>query len=109
MVVIFILCTLPGSAFPKYAIFRYLPTDKLVHFFLHFVLTFFFLFAFYKSRPESFKRFFGIIFLISLLYGILIELLQATIYTYRSAEVADVAANILGSLTALYFCPSFLK
>jgi hypothetical protein len=79
-----------------------IPWDKLVHFGMFFVLSTVSLFDYYKlhnSNPPIFKWiFWG--FVIPVMYGGGIELLQKYVFTSRSAEWEDWVADILGSLVA---------
>ena len=75
-------------------------TDKLVHFVFHAVGAFLgSLWLCERSRQGlSRDRALWQILAFLLLYGIIIEVLQDRFTTWRSAEVADVAADLLGAL-----------
>jgi VanZ family protein len=66
--------------------------DKLQHCFAYLVLTFFWLFAFYKKERKH------LIIFCCILFGILIEVLQYTITNYRTGDYLDVIANSSGVL-----------
>jgi len=66
--------------------------DKWQHCFAYLVLTFFWLFAFYKKERKY------LIILCCILFGILIEVLQYTITNYRTGDYLDVLANSSGVL-----------
>lgn len=70
------------------------PTDKLVHGFLHFVLTILLARSLYR------KALLGA-FSISVAYGIAMELCQQWLTTFRTADPTDVAANVAGSVIAV--------
>jgi len=70
--------------------------DKLYHLFAYFTLSLFWLFSFYKK--SSLKYF---IVLACLIYGILIEVIQHTLTTYRTGDYKDAIANTLGSIFGL--------
>ena len=76
--------------------------DKIVHFGMFFTLSAVSLFAYYKIRNGKPKMgwwlFWG--FLMPVIYGGVIELLQKYVFTYRGAEWVDFIANTLGSLVA---------
>lgn len=76
--------------------------DKLVHFGMFFVLSAVLLFSYYKwhnGKPKMGRWiFWG--FVVPVLYGGAIELLQKYVFTARGAEWGDFFANLLGSLTA---------
>jgi VanZ family protein len=66
--------------------------DKWQHCFAYLVLTFFWLYAFYKKERKY------LIILGCILFGILIEVLQYTITNYRTGDYLDVIANSSGVL-----------
>ena len=70
--------------------------DKLYHLFAYFTLSLFWLFSFYKK--SSLKYF---IVLACLIYGILIEVIQHTLTTYRTGDYKDAIANTLRSIFGL--------
>lgn len=85
--------------------------DKLAHFGMFFLLSaisMYYYFKLHKSNPLILKWiFWG--FIIPVIYGGLIELLQKYVFSYRGAEWGDWVADILGSLTATIFAIIFLK
>lgn len=78
--------------------------DKLVHFFMFFFLSMVSLvdyFRLHKGAPRFIRWiFWG--FVLPVLYGGIIELLQKYFFPSRSAEWADWGADILGSLIATF-------
>jgi VanZ family protein len=66
--------------------------DKWQHCFAYLVLTFFWLYAFYKKERKY------LIIFSCILFGILIEVLQYTITNYRTGDYLDVIANSSGVL-----------
>ncbi|MDD4632950.1 MAG: VanZ family protein [Proteiniphilum sp.] len=79
-----------------------IPWDKLVHFGMFFFLSVVSLIDYYrmhKGNPSAF-RWIGWGFLVPVLYGGVIELLQKYFFASRSAEWGDWIADILGSLAA---------
>ncbi|MBH46734.1 MAG: hypothetical protein CME71_01030 [Halobacteriovorax sp.] len=68
-----------------------LPLDKIIHLFFHFTLCAWFLIGFEKKKH---------VFIFSALYGLAIEIAQS-FTDYRSFELADLVANILGASLAL--------
>ena len=73
--------------------------DKIEHFIAYFSLGFSWLFAFKGYKKLTSKNYlivFGCIF-----YGIIIEVLQTTLTSYREASLLDAVANSLGVLIAL--------
>ncbi|MGK0412280.1 MAG: VanZ family protein [Polaribacter sp.] len=78
--------------------------DKGYHSFAYFILTIAWLLTFYK-KPE--KK--NIIAISCIVFGIIIELLQASLTVYRTGDYFDVLANSLGVLLALGTFSLFFK
>ena len=78
--------------------------DKWQHCFAYLVLTFFWLYAFYKKGRKY------IIIFSCILFGILIEVFQYVITNYRTGDYLDVIANSGGVLfSSLIFNQVFKK
>ncbi len=85
-------------------------TDKLVHFVLHFVFTaLWILYLISKTEKWSLRKIYGIIFSVSLSYGILIEIAQDLFTVSRRADVLDVCANATGSIIAIAVLIAYKK
>lgn len=88
-----------------------IPWDKVVHFGMFFLLSAVSLYDYYlyhKRAPKLFPWiFWG--FVVPVLYGGVIELLQLKVFTYRSGEILDFVADVLGSLCALLLALIILK
>ena len=99
---IFIMSSFPGDEIPKSFIINIPFADKIIHFFLYFLLVILILFGFLrKSKTILTVWKFLFVFFISLLYGILLEILQDLIFVMRSADLLDIAANAAGSFIGL--------
>jgi len=85
------LTPLEGISLPSFSY-----ADKLVHFFLYFFLTIFWLLAY----PQLWHKKFQFILLVILL-GITIELIQEYFILARSGDVFDVLANTLGVIAGM--------
>ena len=94
------LSLIKTNNFPKIAISN---IDKLYHIIAYFSLTFSWMLVLKKSRYK-YK-----VLIVSLLYGIFIEVLQMTITVNRKGELFDFLANSLGVLLALLIFNLFLK
>ncbi|WP_294078851.1 VanZ family protein [Proteiniphilum sp. UBA5384] len=85
--------------------------DKVVHFSMFFFLSAVSLVDYYrmhKGKPSMCRwLFWG--FLIPVIYGGIIELLQKYFFASRSAEWGDWIADMLGSITATFIVIIFLK
>jgi len=81
-------------------------SDKIMHTFAYFSLMLSWKFVFNKRRE---LRFSIIIFFLLFLFGIVLELLQASLTTYRTADWRDVIANTIGLLMGLFMYPILYK
>jgi VanZ family protein len=97
--VILLLCALQGDQFPSFRWDFSFSFDKLIHFFFYAVLSLLLIVARVKQHRSSPRRFSAIrvALLVSILYGILVEALQALVFFQRSADWNDVFANTIGS------------
>ncbi|CAA0147327.1 VanZ family protein [Tenacibaculum maritimum] len=77
--------------------------DKIEHGIAYFTLAFFWLLAFVEKNKKYW------IVVGCLLYGIIIEVLQGTITTYRTPDYLDIIANFAGILLALLLFNSFFE
>ncbi|MEM0574962.1 VanZ family protein [Flavobacterium polysaccharolyticum] len=76
--------------------------DKIVHILLHLFFTFFWGITLVKSgKWSSFSKVMYVSFLLSFLFGLLIEFIQGYFTATRSADVTDVLANIFGAFFAI--------
>lgn len=71
--------------------------DKLGHMAFHFGITTLW-YLYFKHKIFNTKKAIIQAFLISFIYGILIEIAQALFTTTRTADILDVAANTIGAL-----------
>ncbi len=82
--------------------------DKIVHFIFYFVMV---VFGFFALRND-FKRRFSLkripiwIVLFSIIYGIIIEVLQYTITVDRQGDILDALANSIGAFMGLLLVKS---
>ena len=80
--------------------------DKLFHFFAYALLAFLWFSAFVNSFKLKKKQAIYFAIILSVLFGIIIEVLQDTITVSRALDIYDVVANTLGALLtslALWF------
>ncbi len=100
-ILILILCGLPASEFPVSPPFKYF--DHAVHFYLYAQFTLLLIIGFLKQFQFKKLRNRAIFnsFLISILYGILIELLQKFIFKERSIELMDIVSNFSGTIIGI--------
>jgi len=106
-----IISTLSLIPLGKISLGEFNPTDKLLHGVAYFILTLLWLFYYVVKKSEILKykwRFFNISVLV-IVFGMLIEVLQGTLTTYRQPDWADVLANSIGVFIAFILCVVFLN
>ena len=98
-IIILILSGIPGQVVEPYVFWN---ADKLVHTVIYFGLTMFLLAAFNKLPSLSFfnQKAASIAMFISIFYGGLMEVLQATVFINRSGNLPDFAFNSAGAIVA---------
>ncbi|HYH57300.1 MAG TPA: VanZ family protein [Anseongella sp.] len=109
--VIFILCNLELGTSGEEPWYYFEGIDKVVHGGLFFVLSILSSWGFYRqNRYESLSRHAAwYALLVCILYGGLIEILQGTLFTYRSADWLDWAFDTAGALLGLWIFSFFKK
>ncbi len=81
--------------------------DKIYHAIAYFMLAITWLLSFPVSREKNSAKY--AIALGCVIYGIIIEVLQTTLTTYRTASFFDVVANTVGVFMALLIFNSIYK
>ncbi|MBK5212119.1 MAG: VanZ family protein [Flavobacteriaceae bacterium] len=102
-----ILFFIPSPDLPK---LDFSAADKIVHSTIYFILINLWMYYFYAKNgfPLNVKQIMILLFSI-LLYGIIIEILQGLLTVSRTADIFDVAANLLGTLLGIFFFRSIKK
>lgn len=80
--------------------------DKILHTFSYFVLSLSWLFYFKSINKLNIKFLLAVCIFF---FGVIIEILQATLTTYRTASFYDVVANTIGNFIALIIFETFYK
>lgn len=96
---IFILCAAPGQFIPSANWLELLSFDKFVHASLFFGLCTLLLIIAIKHQQNTTTIL--IYFLISILYGGLLEIMQAKCFSNRSADWLDFTANSFGCILSV--------
>jgi VanZ family protein len=96
--IILALCSIPGQYIPSVSFLELLSFDKWVHAGIFFVL--FSLIAVYIQSHKISPLWLWIFFSLCVLYGIMLEYMQATVFSNRSADWQDMVANSVGALAA---------
>ncbi|MBL7935784.1 MAG: VanZ family protein [Bacteroidia bacterium] len=100
--IIFVLCCTPGQYIPTTNWLELLSFDKFVHASIFFVLSCLWLISFLKINKLS-NLSIILILLSCVLYGGLLEIMQATVFSHRSGDWLDFIANSFGCLMGLWF------
>ncbi len=93
-----VLCFLPGSAFPESGWLNDIFFDKWVHFGLFLVLLFLWRFQFPATEGYSFM-----LLVLSVLYAFIIEIIQHYYIPNRSFDLGDVVADMAGGIAGVWF------
>ncbi len=102
--IIFILCCTPGQYIPSANWLQLLSFDKLVHASIFFILVCLWL-IYFNNKQKLTNLVIYLILTLCILYGGLLEIMQATVFSNRSGDWFDFIANTLGCLMG-YFCYS---
>jgi len=104
-IIILLSCTIPGNKISKVTLLELKHIDKFLHFLMYFIFSLILYLDLRKYINSLKNKYFGYlyIFFISLVWGIIIELIQYYILPNREGSVADIMANIGGMLTGILF------
>lgn len=97
--VIFGLCATPGRLIPTANWLELLSFDKWVHAGVFFILVSLFVISVATNTQN--KNLIYLWFILSVLYGGALEIMQATVFSDRSADWLDMIANSFGCVLAL--------
>lgn len=100
-----ILFCLPGSSIPKDDWLGKIWADKWVHIGIFTVLVFLWSFALEVAALTGFIM----ILMISVLYGLLVEVVQHRFIPNRSFDYGDLLADFIGSITGILFWRRYKK
>jgi hypothetical protein len=98
---IFLLCCTPGRFIPTTSWLELLSFDKFVHAGIFFVLICLWLIHWFIHGKLTATTYI-LTCTISILYGGLLEIMQATVFSQRSGDWMDFIANSFGCLTGLF-------
>lgn len=100
LIIFLATCILAPNQVPEMP--KIIAWDKIAHFGMFFVLSAICYYDYYRLHDGTVRKSRWIFwcFFIPVLYGAGIELMQKYVFTSRSAEWADFAADVLGSVVA---------
>ncbi len=94
------LCGLPGNSFPDLSLWALLRFDSFAHAFVFAVFSFLWAVAFRKQQQIKilYRHSISAALLFSVIYGVLIEIMQYAIFFRRSADWLDMVSDAFGGL-----------
>ena len=98
LMLITVLLCMPGTKFPKVQWSDKIFLDKWIHFFLFLVLVFLWCRAYNLKTKKTFL----FITILSIVYGIIMELVQQYFIPFRSFDVRDMIANSVGAVAGYF-------
>jgi VanZ family protein len=108
---ILVVCSIPGREFPDVSSWSFRGMDKVVHILLYFVFVILLIKGFQQQYSFTALRtpYFLWSILVAVLYGLLIEIFQATLFVDRSAELNDLLANTAGAVLGTIYSSVFKR
>jgi hypothetical protein len=101
------LCSMPGQYIPMVSWLELLSFDKWVHAGIFFILcTLLFITTIKKGQSMNIVILY---FMLAVSYGGLLEIMQAKVFSHRSADWQDFVANSFGCTVALIFLKKIRK
>jgi VanZ family protein len=101
------LCAMPGQYIPSVSWLEILSFDKWVHAGIFFVLCSLIFFSLLqKNKPI--KQIY-LFFVLAVLYGCSLEIMQGTLFSNRSADWHDIIANTVGCIFGLVLYRKLFK
>jgi VanZ family protein len=98
--IVLTLCLVQSNSLP---VIKIVNLDKYIHAFFHFVFTsLWFLFFISHTQKKKILMPLMIAFMLSVFFGIAIEVLQGLYTTTRREDILDVAANVSGATLAVF-------
>lgn len=101
ILIIFVLCATPGQYIPSNNWLDLLSVDKLVHAGIFGTLMFLLLLVAIKNNYSSLRI--ACYYVFTVAYGVGLELMQAFVFSNRSADWKDAVANTFGATVVLLF------
>lgn len=101
---ILIICGIPGKQLPQQDFWQWIKFDKVIHIGVFSLQGLLLIFYLSKDNMHPFFRYhfltWSVIF--TTVFGIIIEILQETIFIDRTGDWKDVVADFLGALVAIF-------
>ena len=103
------LFLLPASEIKKIDGFSFPNADKIIHFFLYFVMSYAVLYDYQKNKKKPTINIYLSVFIVLIFLGIFVEFIQDNCISGRFADFYDVLANTVGISIGLIFYKSITK
>ncbi|MBB4035086.1 VanZ family protein [Dysgonomonas hofstadii] len=105
VIIFYLCCLIPPDDVPDVGFEFFIPTDKVVHFLMYFGLAGIasFNYVYDKKGHIIILKLLVFAILVPILYGGLIEILQAEFFPLRSGDWYDFLADVLGALASIPF------
>jgi len=110
-ILIIYLLLIKEKSLPSFKFHFLIPADKLVHFFLFFVLILLLCVCFYYQKKTLFLNFKGVVIFCfaGAIFGGFTEILQHFCTVDRYADVMDFLADVMGLLTGSFIFEKYFK
>jgi glycopeptide antibiotics resistance protein len=102
IVLIMVLCTLPGKDIPSNSFFEFVHFDKIVHFGLFGGIVLFLALGIYWQKKHISPLTLLILVICAASYGLAIEFIQKYWAIGRSFDIYDVMADTLGAIAGVW-------
>ncbi len=105
VIIFYLCCLIPTNDIPDVEFDFFIPTDKIIHFLMYFGLSIVasFNYIYDKKGKIIILKLVAFAVLVPIVYGGLIEILQAECFAGRSGDWYDFLADVLGALATLPF------
>ena len=103
-VIILVLCGIPGNEIPKLPFLEWMKPDKIVHLFMFGILNYLLIKGFIRQDSFLILARLPVLYasIITILYGVLTEVLQATVFIGRTGDIRDAGADALGACCGIW-------
>lgn len=101
-VLVTILLCIPGTSLPKIKWESKIFLDKWIHVFLFFVLVLLWCSIYKNEDRQKVRRFFTAITVLSIVYGIVMEIVQHYFIPFRSFDIVDMIADSAGAVAGYF-------
>lgn len=102
LVLITILLCIPGTNLPKVGWGDKIWLDKWVHIFLFLILVWLWSLTYKKVEAFKVKKIFITITVLSIVYGIMMEIVQHFFIPFRSFDIGDMIADSIGAIAGYF-------